>query len=108
HYIFYNYLSYTYIYILSLHDALPISLFFQIIPMICWPQKTLTFNHSIRKPWCICSATQNRIIEALSMFYVNWMKCNQIIAMSIKDRKSTRLNSSHVKISYAVFCLKKK
>src|SRR5436309_4545661 len=26
----------------------------------------------------------------------------------IPDRKSTRLNSSHVKISYAVFCLKKK
>src|SRR5690606_39313216 len=26
----------------------------------------------------------------------------------IGDRKSTRLNSSHVKISYAVFCLKKK
>src|SRR5690606_41151117 len=26
----------------------------------------------------------------------------------IRDRKSTRLNSSHVKISYAVFCLKKK
>src|SRR5690606_42079728 len=27
---------------------------------------------------------------------------------TIEDRKSTRLNSSHVKISYAVFCLKKK
>src|SRR5690349_23567931 len=27
---------------------------------------------------------------------------------SIEDRKSTRLNSSHVEISYAVFCLKKK
>src|SRR5439155_21046229 len=27
---------------------------------------------------------------------------------TIKDRKSTRLNSSHVAISYAVFCLKKK
>src|SRR5690606_41386750 len=27
---------------------------------------------------------------------------------SLIDRKSTRLNSSHVKISYAVFCLKKK
>src|SRR3712207_7256136 len=27
---------------------------------------------------------------------------------SIKDRKSTRLNSSHANISYAVFCLKKK
>src|SRR5690606_20044608 len=30
-----------------------------------------------------------------------------ILTLSI-DRKSTRLNSSHVKISYAVFCLKKK
>src|SRR5437868_13633811 len=27
---------------------------------------------------------------------------------TVKDRKSTRLNSSHVSISYAVFCLKKK
>src|SRR3712207_7385434 len=30
------------------------------------------------------------------------------IAASIVDRKSTRLNSSHANISYAVFCLKKK
>src|SRR5690625_5449811 len=30
------------------------------------------------------------------------------ISVDIKDRKSTRLNSSHVAISYAVFCLKKK
>src|SRR3712207_7872710 len=29
-------------------------------------------------------------------------------AEQIKDRKSTRLNSSHANISYAVFCLKKK
>src|SRR5690606_39688827 len=29
-------------------------------------------------------------------------------ADAVQDRKSTRLNSSHVKISYAVFCLKKK
>src|SRR5436309_11408087 len=29
-------------------------------------------------------------------------------ALATVDRKSTRLNSSHVKISYAVFCLKKK
>src|SRR5690606_40591782 len=29
-------------------------------------------------------------------------------AGAFRDRKSTRLNSSHVKISYAVFCLKKK
>src|SRR5690606_1995500 len=30
------------------------------------------------------------------------------VVEGISDRKSTRLNSSHVKISYAVFCLKKK
>src|SRR5436305_12007083 len=28
--------------------------------------------------------------------------------VALQDRKSTRLNSSHVRISYAVFCLKKK
>src|SRR5690606_41290721 len=31
-----------------------------------------------------------------------------ILWAAVQDRKSTRLNSSHVKISYAVFCLKKK
>src|SRR5690606_39919727 len=31
-----------------------------------------------------------------------------VFAIEDQDRKSTRLNSSHVKISYAVFCLKKK
>src|SRR5699024_12804137 len=40
-------------------------------------------------------------------------KCIDYVPMEvfwgiIKDRKSTRLNSSHVSISYAVFCLKKK
>src|SRR5437868_2481216 len=39
------------------------------------------------------------------------IKVNQPIALLLEegeDRKSTRLNSSHVSISYAVFCLKKK
>src|SRR5436309_11655648 len=31
-----------------------------------------------------------------------------LYVLARRDRKSTRLNSSHVKISYAVFCLKKK
>src|SRR3989442_10069166 len=31
-----------------------------------------------------------------------------VLAIGLGDRKSTRLNSSHVRISYAVFCLKKK
>src|SRR5699024_11686555 len=39
------------------------------------------------------------------------ISCSVILSSGIKiteDRKSTRLNSSHVSISYAVFCLKKK
>src|SRR3989442_6355611 len=32
----------------------------------------------------------------------------EVVGMEHIDRKSTRLNSSHVRISYAVFCLKKK
>src|SRR5699024_11833083 len=40
----------------------------------------------------------------------SYLKADKIIeiAKSIEDRKSTRLNSSHVSSSYAVFCLKKK
>src|SRR5436309_12595787 len=54
--------------------------------------------------------------------YANWIKSYRDLPVLInqwnstgksrydliQDRKSTRLNSSHVKISYAVFCLKKK
>src|SRR5947209_18636781 len=36
------------------------------------------------------------------------MTCQPVTLMSLPDRKSTRLNSSHANISYAVFCLKKK
>src|SRR5690606_39462856 len=36
-----------------------------------------------------------------------WGMCDDLVVPR-PDRKSTRLNSSHVKISYAVFCLKKK
>src|SRR5437660_9169206 len=35
-------------------------------------------------------------------------RCPPAAAAAAGDRKSTRLNSSHVAISYAVFCLKKK
>src|SRR5690349_23741821 len=41
-------------------------------------------------------------VEALSF----WEK--RLADHGVEDRKSTRLNSSHVEISYAVFCLKKK
>src|SRR5690349_24250862 len=37
-----------------------------------------------------------------------WVSVQYQVASIDEDRKSTRLNSSHVEISYAVFCLKKK
>src|SRR5256885_6765594 len=41
--------------------------------------------------------------------YQNFTRCREShIENGIQDRKSTRLNSSHLVISYAVFCLKKK
>src|SRR5690554_6959279 len=46
------------------------------------------------------------IIETLQS--IAWMYLVIFIVALIADRKSTRLNSSHVRISYAVFCLKKK
>src|SRR5690554_3929019 len=42
-----------------------------------------------------------------SIFPNNWISFHEN-AEVVLDRKSTRLNSSHVRISYAVFCLKKK
>src|SRR5256886_10178939 len=36
------------------------------------------------------------------------LPCSNALRSRLRDRKSTRLNSSHSQISYAVFCLKKK
>src|SRR5690606_40235286 len=44
----------------------------------------------------------------LESFLLKSIVTIEIWVFRIADRKSTRLNSSHVKISYAVFCLKKK
>src|SRR5690348_18080401 len=45
---------------------------------------------------------------ALPAYCGKRMSVYDIRLLKIKDRKSTRLNSSHPSISYAVFCLKKK
>src|SRR5690554_7390436 len=52
------------------------------------------------------------VTELLSLYgtarsHCFWIKVHQHSATA-EDRKSTRLNSSHVRTSYAVFCLKKK
>src|SRR5947209_14630760 len=56
-----------------------------------------SFSHVlIESPW-------HRMRSVFHSFALNALR-----ALSFLDRKSTRLNSSHANISYAVFCLKKK
>src|SRR3712207_7936960 len=50
---------------------------------------------------CVTVLSLNQIAERLSGRL-------QLLSGGSRDRKSTRLNSSHANISYAVFCLKKK
>src|SRR5436305_3259290 len=69
------------IYTLSLHDALPIWL--QFLRQIALGQRCERIGLALRH--CLRHREERP-----------------------QDRKSTRLNSSHVRISYAVFCLKKK
>src|SRR5690606_40423302 len=78
------------IYPLSLHDALPIyqGTGLSGAPLLTRVDSTIDFT------WGGGSPDSNIPSDGFS---VRWI-----------DRKSTRLNSSHVKISYAVFCLKKK
>src|SRR5690606_40709771 len=47
-------------------------------------------------------------VSFIATFIYFYQNATQFIDLRTLDRKSTRLNSSHVKISYAVFCLKKK
>src|SRR5258708_16863474 len=59
------------------------------------------------------SRVQGRVVEAVkgtSRLEIELVKLSTADGQykSIQDRKSTRLNSSHQIISYAVFCLKKK
>src|SRR5438067_3525905 len=83
------------IYPLSLHDALP------IFGTLRHCNIGLVFA-SIAQPAYRRSDPANRLLASLRM-------CSRKLpARAGEDRKSTRLNSSHVSISYAVFCLKKK
>src|SRR2546429_4121360 len=74
---FFNDTATTEIYTLSLHDALPISAFFQ------GPDYFANFLGPV-------------------------FGAREAVEAGAEDRKSTRLNSSHGYISYALFCLKKK
>src|SRR3712207_9221289 len=86
---FFNDTATTEIYTLSLHDALPISQG-GAFPIIL--DEADVVQHRVDADGAVALDQQGlRIGRA-----------------RLQDRKSTRLNSSHANISYAVFCLKKK
>src|SRR5207248_10939577 len=92
----------------SLHDALPIL----SIQLLCWLVSTpviVLYSASVRKCTVMIASRPSRLWKT------SVWNCAGLVVVKIapgggvhpRDRKSTRLNSSHRTISYAVFCLKK-
>src|SRR5690606_41678503 len=91
------------IYTLSLHDALPISSMGSeskrgVLARGSWTRDLSSVRDYIRR-----RLYRTRLNECAAR-----SELSPGDRRGKTDRKSTRLNSSHVKISYAVFCLKKK
>src|SRR5699024_12493031 len=93
---------------LSLHDALP------ICEQISKKRKNFHYTEN-SVPHPKGGAEQRSLVEAAELDIIALSACQKskrevhlIDKVALRDRKSTRLNSSHVSISYAVFCLKKK
>src|SRR3712207_7807099 len=84
---FFNDTATTEIYTLSLHDALPIFFLAGLAVSIAF--RMGLFNIGVEGQYRLATILAAAVGAAV-------------------DRKSTRLNSSHANISYAVFCLKKK
>src|SRR2546430_9926093 len=98
---FFNDPATTEIYTLSLHDALPISC---SLGSLFAESRARLFRQMRNRSLSPCSfgCLFNVPLRSGSLFSC----CH--IRHRTGDRKSTRLNSSHSQISYAVFCLKKK
>src|SRR3712207_7846927 len=96
YFFFFNDTATTEIYTLSLHDALPILKMRILLTLIF----LMTFQNS--------SLSQNIFTSRKGLKFFPGHFDIVLTVDSSEDRKSTRLNSSHANISYAVFCLKKK
>src|SRR3712207_7648661 len=95
---FFNDTATTEIYTLSLHDALPISLGSGTDQWRFYEEKRA--GNIGEREWC-------EVEDGIARSPGHCMTMGTASTMTA-DRKSTRLNSSHANISYAVFCLKKK
>src|SRR5690242_21099742 len=92
----------TYIYTHSLHDALPISQPIERVLQLVSLIRRRFPGSEVRFVDTVCQPTKQRQTAAIEM-----AQQSDVVIVIGGDRKSTRLNSSHMSISYAVFCLKK-
>src|SRR3712207_9370837 len=92
---FFNDTATTEIYTLSLHDALPIS------APTTGPVPGTRLSTPSGSPASSAASNSRYATSGVSSLGLS-------TTVHPADRKSTRLNSSHANISYAVFCLKKK
>src|SRR5206468_11812824 len=98
----------TLLYTLSLHDALPIYLPYCrgchfLRTRFTRKARGLVVTHARE----FTLLTDQGWQVTVPIFNV-WVAASPVHTVATEDRKSTRLNSSHDQISYAVFCLKKK
>src|SRR3712207_7895919 len=54
------------------------------------------------------ASAEDQLYRRGESFRIPGLQVDGMDVLEVRDRKSTRLNSSHANISYAVFCLKKK
>src|SRR5699024_11772802 len=103
-------LVYTGLLVLRIDYALTITCFIAIIDLFPFIGTGILFI-----PWILYMfmTAEYAMVIGLSILYMYVIVQRQLLepkirAASVGDRKSTRLNSSHVSISYAVFCLRTK
>src|SRR5256885_13134679 len=94
---YFNDTATTEIYTLSLHDALPI---LQLIRCESRADNAVAIAFYVDQGW--------RRTDTVRGYYEGRVDAARFEKRLRQDRKSTRLNSSHLVISYAVFCLKNK
>src|SRR5690554_7575128 len=92
---------------LSLHDALPISLNKISIDLSENEELELETAANLNSK-LYADGGKLILTDKRLAFKAHDSFKNKVVEIPLRDRKSTRLNSSHVRISYAVFCLKKK
>src|SRR5439155_23831784 len=96
------------IYTLSLHDALPISLAAVDRDPDVERQRAGDVDRRVGSESDSDQHGEREVVQHLAATHEQGQRGQEHRQRSDEDRKSTRLNSSHVAISYAVFCLKKK